>query len=467
MKLESIELSNFRLFSELRCDFHPSLTVLVANNGGGKTSILDAIRVLFDAYLSAFPSGKGAGIKVQDVRQLRSHDELALAQHVFPARVSARGTLTGESSPIEWSYALNTAKSKATRKDAKVLSDFAQQLQQGALRQGDTTNWPLLAFYGTGRLWRHKSITAAKQFSMGFNSREGAYIDCMDPASSFKYFSEWYRYAYRAVIAKQHFFMRENVHATRDEILSHQSAFSPLITAVQNAVNTVLAPSGWKNIAYSSTLDDITAEHDEIGTMSVGQLSDGIRTTLALAADIAYRAVQLNPHLGNNAARQTSGVVLIDEVDMHLHPSWQQVILASLQEAFPRLQFIVTTHSPQVLTSVDASCIRQLRQEQQGHGEFSAKHILQQTKGVASSDILAEIMNVDPVPPVQEARMLDEYHALIQQNLHESLEGKEMRSLLESHFGGRHPVMLDCDSMIRLQQFKQRLPDFKQPPRQG
>lgn len=458
MKLHSIELKNYRLFPELRCELHPSLTVFVANNGGGKTSILDAIRVLFDAYLGAFPSGKGNGIKLQDVRQIRSNGELALTQHVFPVEIRASGSLTAGSTLIEWGYVLNTAKSKPTRKEAMALADFAQSLQRTALQRSDETDLPLLAYYGTGRLWRHKSMTTAKHFSIGYNSREGAYIDCMDPASSFKYFAEWYRYAYRAVLAKQLRFMQENVNATRDDIVAHQSAFSPLIAAVQDAVNIMLAPSGWKNLAYSATLDNITAEHDEFGMLTVDQLSDGIRTTLALAADIAYRAVQLNPHLGKDAARQASGIVLIDEVDMHLHPSWQQVILQSLQQAFPNLQFIVTTHSPQVLTSVDASCIRSLQKSMHVRESPVVETIEQQTKGVASSDLLAEIMGVNPVPDVPEARMLADYHNLIQQNLYDTAEGHSLRERLETHFGMQHPVMRECDSLIRLQQFKQKLP---------
>ncbi|MGB8922932.1 MAG: AAA family ATPase [Pseudomonas sp.] len=94
--------------------------------------------------------------------------------------------------------------------------------------------------------------------------------------------------------------------------------------------------------------------------LKVSQLSDGIRNIVALAADIAYRCIKLNPHLGITAPHQCTGVVLIDEVDMHLHPAWQQTVIPDLLGAFPNIQFIVTTHSPQVITSVQAKCIRVL-----------------------------------------------------------------------------------------------------------
>ena len=81
-----------------------------------------------------------------------------------------------------------------------------------------------------------------------------------------------------------------------------------------------------------------------------------------------------------------------------------------------------------------------------------------QTRGVSSADLLAQIMGVDPIPNVPEARMLSEFHALIQQNLHEGEQGNALRTQLEAHFGINHPAMRECDRMIRLQAFKQKLP---------
>ena len=466
MKLESITLKNYRLFSELTCDFHPELTVFVANNGGGKTSILDAIRVAYGTYLGAFPSGNGVGIHLSDVRQIKSQDELALMDRVFPSEIHATGTLRQSDRRTSWFRAVNTSKSGTTIKDARELATYAKDLQSTGVQEIDKTNWPLLAYYGTGRLWSQKKLTAAKMFLTGYDSRTAAYMDCMEPASSYKYFVEWFGYAYRSITQSKIRFMEANPNATAQEVTAHQSAFSPLVSAVQEAVNTVLAPSGWKNLWYSETDKEVTVVHDQFGKLAGSQLSDGIRNTLALVADIAFRAVHLNPHLGNRAAKDAQGIVLIDEVDMHLHPSWQQTILANLRDAFPRLQFIVTTHSPQVLTSVDRSCIRLLQQEtdvKTGKLKTVVNPVLLQTLGVSSTDLLAQIMGVDPIPDVPEARLLSEYHALIQQNLHESLEGKEQRNQLESHFGAEHPVMRECDRMIRLQILKQKLP-MSTPP---
>ena len=79
---------------------------------------------------------------------------------------------------------------------------------------------------------------------------------------------------------------------------------------------------------------------------------------MAIASDIAYRMAVLNPHLLDKVTEETDGIVLIDEIDMHLHPSWQRKVIDSLHKTFPKVQFILTTHSPTVLTNVPKENIR-------------------------------------------------------------------------------------------------------------
>ncbi|CAN1599767.1 AAA family ATPase [Pseudomonas mediterranea] len=228
--------------------------------------------------------------------------------------------------------------------------------------------------------------------------------------------------------------------------------------AVQNAVNAVLATrTGWRDLAYSSEFSDLVLEHPVHGVLKVSQLSDGIRNIVALAADIAYRCVKLNPHLGISAPRKSSGVVLIDEVDMHLHPAWQQTVVPDLLDAFPHIQFVMTTHSPQVISSVHAHCIRVLQTvTDEGGRQITVNDVEQQTQGVASSQVLAYVMDIDPTPDNEPAQKLSKYMALIQQNLHETTEGLALRQYLDKHFGVKHPNMLDCHRLIRLETFKRK-----------
>lgn len=90
------------------------------------------------------------------------------------------------------------------------------------------------------------------------------------------------------------------------------------------------------------------------------ELSDGYHVFLSLVADIARRAVSLNDFDGENATDLVEGLVLVDEIDLHLHPKWQRTVLRGLRAAFPKLQFVVSTHSPQVLSSVENRQVRHL-----------------------------------------------------------------------------------------------------------
>ena len=247
--------------------------------------------------------------------------------------------------------------------------------------------------------------------------------------------------------------------------------FEHTVQVIQRAVDALVEDAtGWHSIEYSQRHNQqLVMHHPEYGVMPVDMLSDGLRNAIAMVADLAFRAYKLNPHLGENAALETPGIALIDEVDMFLHPAWQQSILSSLCKAFPKLQFIVTTHSPQVLTSVDASCIRKLvptKDPESGQRVVVVEHVTTQTRGVASADVLAAIMGVNPIPDVPEARKLSEYHALILQNLHDSEAGVELRAELVKHFSQNHPVMHECERMIRLQAFKQKLPSMPNPAKE-
>lgn len=450
MKLNSICLTNYRIFSDVECTLHPNLTVFVATNGGGKTSILDAIKISFDTYLGAFPTGLGRGIKIPDVRLKKTNT--AGMEPVFPVIIRASGIFGNDSSEKNWARKLNSSKSKTTVGEGKILSDYAKQLQNSSTTDGDNTDWPLLAYYGTGRLWNRKKLTSNKQFVSGYYSRAAGYLDCMEPASSYKLFLDWFYDAYRANANAKIRFMESNPTASAEDVLAVSTSKTVLMYAVRDAVNIVLAPSGWKNLWYSESLGDATAEHDEYGRLAIGQLSDGIRNTIALVADIAFRAVQLNGgHLGADAPKQTRGIVLIDEVDMHLHPSWQQQILQNLTDAFPNLQFIVTTHSPQVLTTVKPSSIRALAWQD---GKIEIRGDFEFSEGAEAQVVLEEILGTNTRPDIQIVKNLREYLDLVSNNAWNSPRALELRRELDAWGHGHEAALIKADVDIRLRNYR-------------
>lgn len=469
MKLDLLRLENFRCFADLDVPLHPQLTVLVAENGQGKSTLLDAIRIALWPFVSSFDLARNAfndpgnAIAIDDVRLLRlTNGDMA---RQLPARVAMTGDF-GAGSVRTWiRYRDREARATKTKDDGDTgfMRQWAGAVQS-QIRDPEkpTLDLPVFGYYGTGRLWAQKRLTENLKGKddtreTDFYVRTFAYMNCLDPASSYKHFKEWFIWAFQSLREQQ---IRQLEKRARVEELQ---AAEDRIRVVQQAIDSFLHPTtGWYQLEYSVTQENsLVLSHDLYGTLDVDQLSDGIRSVLAMIGDIAYRCIKLNPHMGAEAARQTCGVVLIDEVDMHLHPRWQQIILSQMQAAFPQVQFIVTTHSPQVLSSVDASCIRLLRQTtdpETGRLASLAEPVRTQTRGVSSADLLARIMGVDPVPAVSEAQMLSDYEALIQQNLHETSAGQDLRTRLEQHFGASHPVMYECERLIRLQSFKQRLP---------
>ena len=465
MKLSKLRLENFRCFDELELELHPKLTVLVAENGQGKSTLLDAIRIALWPYVSRFDLAHSAfndpsnAIAINDVRLLRlSADDMA---RQLPARVSMTGDF-GTGQEKTW-IRFRESEARATKTKDDGATSFMKQWA-GAIQEQirdpskPTLDLPVFGYYGTGRLWSQKQLKGKDDTkATDFYVRTFAYLNCLDPASSFKHFKEWFTWAFQSYREQQIKQLESRV--VQDDL----RAAHERIQVVQQAIDSFLQPTtGWHTLEHSVSQEkSLILHHDQNGTLKVDLLSDGVRSVLAMIGDIAYRCIKLNPHLGLAAAQETSGVVLIDEVDMHLHPRWQQLILGQLQEAFPRVQFIVTTHSPQVLTSVSAECIRVLateHDEETGQNRIVIKLVTQQTQGVASSDALAEVMGIDPVPDVEQAHQLSEYMALIQQDLHDSVQGLALRVQLDQHFGAKHPLMLECQRLIRLQAFKRKLP---------
>jgi predicted ATP-binding protein involved in virulence len=227
-----------------------------------------------------------------------------------------------------------------------------------------------------------------------------------------------------------------------------------LLAAVNLAVDTVIEPeTGWHGLHWNTAEKMLFVAHKDHGLLPLSYLSDGIRNTVALVADVAHRCARLNPHFVEKATICTPGILLIDEVDLHLHPEWQQRIIRMLQTVFPNLQLILSTHSPQVLSTVDASQIR-LIDTRNGGNEVATPH--QQTQGIDSADVLSKVMDVHSRPDVPPARWLSEYRAMVQTGEHESGDGRRLWAKLVDHFGTEHPELLQIDTVRRFHIFKRQ-----------
>lgn len=446
LRLDKLTLRNFRCFADCVIELHPELTVLVADNAQGKTAILDAIGIAFGLFVQSLSkSGPSHGFAHDDIRQIRKDSEQMV--QVLPTEFRAEGVVTGQ--PLKWSRTLSSGSDRgrsSTKKAANLQSAAVKILTSlNAFDAGGSTEnpvLPLIAFYGTGRLWStHRLTEERRRADRGGIVRLAGYTDCLSSSSSFKSFVLWYRD------------MVSLLRGSAARALGPHEQPLAKLAAVREAARTVLEPTKWRDIDWDDGRRTLVVEHPEHGRLPLSQLSDGVRNMIALVADIAHRCVRLNPQFGEEAARRTPGILLVDEVDMHLHPRWQQLVMDLLRKAFPSMQMVVSTHSPHVLSTVDKSSIRVIRL-QDGRGLLDTPAF--QTRGVESADVLATIMGVDPMPQVEEALWISSYRASIEDGDAESSEALALRSKIVNHFGEKHPLVLDCDRLLRFQAIKRQ-----------
>jgi len=446
LRLDRLHFRNFRCFSDCKIDLHRDLTVFVAENGCGKTAVLDAIGISLGSFVDAVAgTSHFHRFDRDDVRLVKGAEGGMVP--ALPTAFVAEGYVTGDA--VQWGRSVlkYTARARPTKKDVEPLLEIARRLRSSLEADAPQTAaapaLPLVAFYGTGRLWsEHRLTEGRKNYAIDTRSRLSGYADCLSSSSSFKGVVAWFE---------------NKMGEIRDPKFARElSQNVPLITAVQQAVRVVLEPTGWQDLNWGQEERSLVVSHAAYGQLRLSALSDGVRNMIALVADIAHRCARLNPHLREEAAQQTTGILLIDEIDMHLHPRWQQLVVDLLRKAFPSLQIILSTHSPHVLSTVNKESIRAIRFQ---GGESLIETPAFQTRGVVSADVLASIMGVDPIPQIEESAWLSNYRGLIEDGAAEKPEALALRTKLVGHFGESHPLISDCDRLIRFQAFRLKRKD--------
>ena len=189
MKIKKLRLTNFRNLADFAIEFEDNLTVLVADNSAGKTSILDAITIALGTYIGEFPYSSGKGFKHEDVMRLKAKNSI---EKLYPVALEAFFALDSDSESIKTANvmrALNSAKSNTTIKTAGELSTHAKNLHQSVKKDADVI-LPIVSYYGTARLWLEKKLT--QKSDKNSNSRFFAYHDCLIPESNYKEFEKWF-----------------------------------------------------------------------------------------------------------------------------------------------------------------------------------------------------------------------------------------------------------------------------------
>lgn len=302
----------------------------------------------------------------------------------FPVRITCTGTVGGKK--LTWSRAVNGKKGSTTSKEAKQIMDYAASIQK-EVTEGKPSILPVISYYGTGRLWVQKKERG--EYGLR-NDRLGGYSFCLDPASSEKHFSRWME------------------KMTYIELQRKQTP--PVLQAVRDAISICMR--NWKTIEFDVDSEELRAISEDGRVLPFRLLSDGVRNMIGMVADIAHRMAQLNPALEREVVTKTHGVVLIDELDLHLHPIWQRDIVEDLKRTFPKVQFIVTTHSPFIIQTLEEGELRRLHYEDDQEEVASDYFVNKSIEDIAEQAM--EIEGVQRSAKLNEMyRVAKEYYSLL------------------------------------------------------
>ena len=398
MKLERVEIENYRAIEKLDLPLDPALTVFHGANGHGKTSVLGAIAAGLGSIPALLPEVSGVGFLKTDRRGPR------------PLRVMLR-TRDG----IEWERRLlGPQKTSGPRSSTgqRSLKEAMEAIIAADREEAEPLDLPIVAFYDTDRAVfdaPHPRRNLKTEFP-----RCAALEGALAPHPNFRELFRWfYAMEYEELQEKNE--RRDFDYRLKD--------LDVVRKAIERMVPGVSDPRiRLRPLRFTVSVESGAGKPEEL---ALDQLSGGYRIVLALAADLARRMAQGNPHLVDPL--ESEAVVLIDEVDLHLHPKWQQRILGDLRRTFPNTQFIVSTHSPQVLTTVRPEHIVELRRED---GRIVAGGPSAPTFGAEAGDVLFTVMKVDERPDNEFKTTFDDYMRLVEDGQGECEEAVSLRARL-------------------------------------
>lgn len=346
MRINKVKIRNFRGFKTAEVSFHPNLTVVIGNNTAGKTSLLGALQAGIGAYLQSFkglPGGKAyrRGLTESDRYLYRDDQKRDYLRRPESTRIDVEAEMYEtikkgnqyllEGRIINWYRELTDKGSTLFNEQcAGMLKRVVSQMEEQRNGHNSNSVLPVLLFFGTNRI--DNQYRTARKVKERLTRLDKGYKAALSNDVDFQGAMEWLRRYDKNLKDKREF------EGTREAFFEALASALPAMTEIEldgTELEAMVSVTGRKPERH---------HYD--------YMSDGFKAMINIVSEIAYRCIQLNGFLGKEAVKMTPGVIMIDEVDLYLHPRWQHHVLDDLQKAFPKVQFIVTTHSPFIVQSL-------------------------------------------------------------------------------------------------------------------
>ena len=416
MRIDRICIRNFKCFEETELELNPRFTLLVGDNGAGKTSMLDALAVAAGVWLVKPPDsalvGSGRNILPSEIR-LQPKEEGDRIQFLErkPVSIKATGKLVDRTA--SWCRQIRKDGTRTTNAEARTALKIIEQ-HFARVQTGQSVLSPVIAYYGAGRAWlpsRSRREQGSKR--NGPARRWGAFYDCFNERIRLTDLNDWFR---REALA----------------FASRSGSWRPGYGVVKRAILRCVPDAD--NLWYDGDRGELVLSIDG-QAQPFGNLSAGQRMMVALIADIATKAVAQNANLvmldssptdedlQPDVLQRTPGLVLIDEIDAHLHPNWQRQVVDDLKRTFPSIQFVCTSHSPFIIQSLEPGELRSLEPGGAALAEYSGRSI---------EDIAEDIQRVEVPQLSRETLKLNHASEQYFKLLQEWLGGEKSDELIEA-----------------------------------
>lgn len=452
MYIKQLNLSNYRGFKELSLNIPQDLCVFIGVNGSGKSTILDSIAVLLKMWIYALKQTIKPFSEIELLPiGLISENDISLNQNTMNLAIGVRfdESVLKKEREIAWAVAIEN--NKLERKETIQSSDLPKHIKslQQKLFSREIYGIPILLYYKANRVADlqssesenvlNKSQVREQQLSLFDIPQLQAYDNAfIQGIYSYQDFENWFRvqedYENERKLRENPDYKNPSLEIVRTALETFFSHFTNTNYSRLRIVRTL----NFEEVRFTrrSMQASLTISKDD-QDLQIEQLSDGERMCIIMVADIARRLAIANP-TSDIEALQGSGIILIDEVESHLHPQWQREIVPSLRKTFPKCQFIVTTHSPQVLSNIPNENIFILE-------DFQVLAETPPNYGRDSNSILFDLMNVTKRPEFFQ-RKVNQCFELIDEN--KLAEAKALLRELEDHFGEQDADIIRAKSEI-------------------